>query len=286
MTPVTGSIHGGALVTIKGNGFGPATQISFGDYLCSIEEVTVNNIKCRTTKKSGSSRKKRSDNDLQTIKLTNNGVVFSDASVSYTFAVSATPTVSSVTPDNGEGGSIKITGSGFGIDQANLIVKVGKASCSITSVSNTQIVCTVSAGKAGDQDIIVTRLDQGDSNNNIQYKFSLAISSLSKTEGSIGGGLNLVISGSGFSTDSIVTICDESCKILEASLNKIICQVPAAKNKGSDSSCSVFVTENKMTASSSFNYKLSLTPTLSSSSPARGGTGGGTLITIVGTGFP
>ena len=255
--------------------------------MCEIDGVTVNTIKCRTTtQKSESSRKKRSDNDLQGIKITNNGVIFSNTSIGYTYAVSATPIVESVTPDNGVGGSITIAGNLFGDNQANLVVMVGNSSCSISSVLNTKIVCSVSAGKAGHQNIIVKRLGQGDSNNNIQYKFSLAVSSLSKSEGSIGGGLSLAISGSGFSNSSTVTICDVDCRILEASLSKIICQVPPAVEKKSDSACSVVVKESQMNAEATFKYKLGLTPTLTSSSPARGGTGGGTLITIIGTGFP
>lgn len=55
---------------------------------------------------------------------------------------------------------------------------------------------------------------------------------------------------------------------------------------GQDSTCVVSVSENSMTATSEFTYRVSLTPRLTSVSPLRGGTGGGTLLTIVGTGFP
>jgi hypothetical protein len=46
------------------------------------------------------------------------------------------------------------------------------------------------------------------------------------------------------------------------------------------------ILENGITVTSTFEYKASLTPTITSSSPLRGGTGGGTLLTITGSGFP
>jgi hypothetical protein len=46
------------------------------------------------------------------------------------------------------------------------------------------------------------------------------------------------------------------------------------------------ILENSLFVTSSFDYKSSVTPSITSSSPLRGGTGGGTLVTITGTGFP
>lgn len=56
----------------------------------------------------------------------------------------------------------------------------------------------------------------------------------------------------------------------------------------SDTSCTVTVSVNTLSASSSqkFTYKASLSPIAYSVSPIRGGTGGGTLLTITGSKFP
>ena len=43
--------------------------------------------------------------------------------------------------------------------------------------------------------------------------------------GSTAGGLNLNISGQGFSASSSVKICDKECKIIQADYAKIICLV-------------------------------------------------------------
>ena len=52
-------------------------------------------------------------------------------------------------------------------------------------------------------------------------------------------------------------------------------------------SCDVVATVNGLTAtlSSAYTYDASLTPSVTGVSPTRGGTGGGTSITVTGTGF-
>lgn len=71
------------------------------------------------------------------------------------------------------------------------------------------------------------------------------------------------------------------------SLDFIIWKVPSAQNKTSDTICTVLVTENGLNdASQQFTYSLASSPVLNSLSPLRGGTGGGTLLTISGTNFP
>ncbi len=61
--------------------------------------------------------------------------------------------------------------------------------------------------------------------------------------------------------------------------------MPKAAYKAADSVCTLTVTENDLTATESFSYSLSLTPKLTSVNPSRGGTGGGTVLTISGQNF-
>ena len=73
------------------------------------------------------------------------------------------------------------------------------------------------------------------------------------------------------------------------SLNlKIYFKTSASSTPLVDSTCDVSVTVNSIvkTLSSAFTYKAALTPTVTSVSPTRGGTGGGTMLTLTGTGFP
>ncbi len=122
--------------------------------------------------------------------------------------------------------------------------------------------------------------------NSQTFTYNLAVTSLSETQGSVGGGLSLVINGQGFTNNSQVTICGLSCKLMENSFTTLTCLVPPATNQTSDSTCSVQVDENSLTATSTFTYSLLLTPRLASVNPLRGGTGGGTRLTIAGNNFP
>ena len=54
-----------------------------------------------------------------------------------------------------------------------------------------------------------------------------------------------------------------------------------------DASCDVVASVANLlsTSAGAFTYKASITPTISNVNPRRGGTGGGTRVTITGTGF-
>ena len=62
--------------------------------------------------------------------------------------------------------------------------------------------------------------------------------------------------------------------------------MPVSSNLNSDSSCDLVISENNINETRSFNYVRSITPQLTSSLPLRGGTGGGTVLTINGLNFP
>jgi len=44
--PSSGSIYGGQMVTISGNGFSDKTTVSFGSSMCKIIEYSINQLKC------------------------------------------------------------------------------------------------------------------------------------------------------------------------------------------------------------------------------------------------
>ena len=84
----------------------------------------------------------------------------------------------------------------------------------ITSITDTQIICTLSTGSAGVWPVIVNSPILGSSNFNIQYTYLLNVTSLSHTSGSLGGLLPLTIIGNGFSNATQVTICGQICPVI------------------------------------------------------------------------
>ena len=204
----------------------------------------------------------------------------------FVYSTSGTPAVTSITPSSGSGGTITLAGSNFGTNSAEVIVRVGKTQCIITTVTDSEIVCELMAGPAGSHNVYLNINGVGDSNSDVEYTYALSLSGLSTSEGSMGGGLGLVLTGSGFSNSSTVTICGKACVLKDSTLTSLTCTVPKADVTDADSTCDVVLSENGQTETSSFTYRLALTPTVTGVSPFRGGTGGGTLLTITGTGFP
>ena len=48
ITPNTGSVNGGTILTINGNGFDKNTQVSIDSVKCNIISIKINELKCIT----------------------------------------------------------------------------------------------------------------------------------------------------------------------------------------------------------------------------------------------
>ena len=44
--PASGSIYGGTLITVQGNGFDKTTIVKLGSVLCTIKSVSINTLAC------------------------------------------------------------------------------------------------------------------------------------------------------------------------------------------------------------------------------------------------
>ena len=66
-------------------------------------------------------RRRRSVSNVgQVINLNSYGSVFSSSDIVFTYSTSATPEITSASPNSGEGGSITLAGTGFGTNQGKL----------------------------------------------------------------------------------------------------------------------------------------------------------------------
>merc|ERR1719431_993384 len=135
---------------------------------------------------------------------------------------------------------------------------------------------------------VVGEMEDGVSNNDVTYTSELSASSISPTTGSFGGGSLITITGTGFDTnvDPTVIVCTDECTIQSVTDYEITCLAPANAGSGTES-CDVTVSQvsGASVLAGSFTYDDALTPQVTGVSPQRGGTGGGTSITITGTGF-
>ena len=64
-----------------------------------------------------------------------------------------------------------------------MVVSIGKTFCTVSSVTDTQISCTLGENSAGSYPVVVQLSGEGNSNNDIKFTYDLAITQLSRTQG-------------------------------------------------------------------------------------------------------
>ncbi|XP_076825620.1 fibrocystin-L-like isoform X2 [Clavelina lepadiformis] len=287
LTPETGSVNGGTTLTITGNGFvKDDVTVQVGGVSCVITDVTLSKITCTTGARVTSA---------VTVEVVSNGVTY--PTVSYEYSNAATPTIANVSPATGAGGdSITLSGTQLGNVVDDVSVTVGGIECSVTSAGDTSLECTLGDREGGHAiiEVIVTSLGLATASESILFRYNLHVHDFSPTTGSYGGSQLVTIDGAGFSNHTIVHICDLPCTLESSSTTQITCRTsanPDYVDSSSSTTCEVKVTneaqmdDSAITAGSNYTYSGAQTPTITGVTPGRGGTGGGTEITITGSGF-
>jgi len=276
--PNSGSIYGGALVTIIGNGFDADTEIFIGNHSCVKVITNSGSIQCRT---GDSSISFAGTSLLQTIELKSNDSIYS-SSVGYRYSQLLTPILKGATLELSK---LILNGSSFGNSTSDINVNIGSYNCSVQTVTDTEVVCEASQSLiAGVKSVRLYRAGVGYSNSDVNLTVPLVVYSLSSNEGSIGGGKWLKINGSGLSNETRVKICGKDCLAGTFSSGILECLVPSSNITNVDTDCVVAVGEDNLNVGD-FTYRVSLTPRVISVEPGRGGTGGGTLLKINGSSF-
>ena len=290
VSPSRGSVHGGTDISISGLGFDPGrVSVLIDGKQCSLKSVTYTSVVCTTPAGTGT----------KNVVVKSGSVTFPMTST-FTYDASVTPTVSSLLVSTGKGGeTITITGSNLtpgssskrrrrSVSSSSVVVTVGDASCAVTSSSGSSISCTLAPHPAGSVPIKVSVDEKGLSNSDTMFNYTLGLTSVAPNESGFGGGRNVTLTGHGYSASDSVLICNQPCKVSSVNDTQITCESPYY-NPGSFSSdhvCSVEVRSSSgltQSLANSYTYRASLTSTITSVSPARGGTGGGVRVTISGT---
>ncbi|XP_066271366.1 fibrocystin-L-like [Branchiostoma lanceolatum] len=281
VTPSEGSINGGNTVTITGNGFVAGNSVVLiGGEPCEISEIRRLQIDCVAP---------AGVEGEASLSVTSDGVTYPGQQ--YSYSAGQTAEADSLSPSKGKTGDIvTITGSGFGDVADDVTVTINDTDCSITTLTSTQIECTVGHHSAGIFGVEVFVAGRGLATSSLVFEYELSVTSVSPTEGSFGGGQVLTIDGTGFDSEvTSVTVCDQTCEpTAPPQPSQLTCEVPANEALSSGTlACDVTVSvgAESVQQDAAFTYRSSLTPTITEVSPRRGGTAGGTTVTITGTGF-
>lgn len=281
ISPTTGSIGGGTIVTINGTGFTGATAVSFGGTPATT--FTVNSdIKITATAPAHAA-------GTISIAVTTPAGTSPDTSADNFVYGTVAPSVTSVSPTGGPivGGNT-VTVNGSGLTGATLVTFGGTAGTGINVVNDSQLTVVAPAHVAGTVDVIVTT-PSGTSTNttadNYLYGAALpTITSVAPSSGPLTGGNVVTITGTGLTGATSVTFGGTpGTTITVASDTSLTVVAPAHVAGLVDVVVTTPVGSNTNTTSD--NYTYSNAPFITDISPAAGPIAGGTIVTITGVGF-
>ncbi|XP_053372850.1 fibrocystin-L-like [Mercenaria mercenaria] len=270
--PTSGSIYGGTIITIKGNGFVlNESNVKVGSVLCDVETISISEILCVTRSHQAGS-----------VSITISSGRFSTSYNSYRYSPDSTPNIATIDRKSGFPGET-LTIYGTKLSSNSVKVFLGQSKCDIITGNDTTIVCTIGDHSTGQVPVKVFVSSLGASNTNVFFEYGLSISTLDPIHGSTAGGQKVVLTGNGFDKAAQVTICGQVCTMIDVTFSSYICETIAHNDGVCDVVVSLNGLQRKLT--NSYTYNSTLTPSLFDVSPKRGGTGGGTKLTITGSGF-
>ncbi len=271
LSPTIGPAGGGTLVTITGTGFTGATVVDFGTApATSLTFVSDTSLKVVSPAGAGT---------VDVTVTTPGGTSATSPADLFTYA----PTVSGLSPMAGPvvGGTlVTITGTGF--TDATAVNFGTTLATNLTVVSDTTITADSPAGTGTVNVTVTTPAGTSTASSADRFTYGLAVSSLNPTAGPVGGGTLVTITGSGFTGATAVdfgtTPAMSFTVVSDTTIN-------AASPAGTPGTVNVTVTTPAGTSPTSSADLFTYGVTVSRVSPASGPPGGGTLVTITGTGF-
>jgi hypothetical protein len=195
----------------------------------------------------------------------------------------------SISPPSGplDGGvSVKVTGSGFS-SGGPLWVVFGQQRVSATVTSDSELVCLSPAALEGSV-VVTVQADDGEAlGGSLSYLYaeSVIVTGVSPYTGSTSGGSTVVVHGLSFvGTPSLKCFFDSVFTPASfVSKSRVECMVPPSESAGAVAVGVSLDGMTKSTTSATFTY---MAPTVVSSlSPSSGSVGGGTNVTLTGSGF-
>jgi hypothetical protein len=280
VSPPLGALAGGTKVTVTGTGFCPNPVVAFGGTAATNVVVNVAGTTLTCTAPAGAV------GPVDVVVSTAGGPSATSSADLFTYV--ASPVVQSVSPPAGPlagGTSVTITGSGFGSVSGVSFGGTMAASFVVNGVGS--ITAVSPAGTAGTVDVTVTTpggTSAATSSDNFTYDAVPSVSTISPSAGPLAGGTTVTVTGTGFVAGATV---DFGSVVSPLVLVSSATSLTATSPPGSRGTVDVTVTTPGGTSgiSPADQFAYQSAPTVTAISPQAGPVGGGTAITISGTGF-
>lgn len=275
LNPAIGPIAGGTSVTITGVGFTGATSVTFGGDSAVFSFTNDTTIVATAPAHSAGT--------VDVVVTTPLGPSDNTTADDYTYT--AAPVVTGLSPTSGPtagGTSVTITGVSF---TGATGVTFGGTPAVFSFINDTTITATTPAHAAGTVDVFVTT-PLGTSANTTADNFTyqdLAVTSISPTSGPIAGGTVVTITGTGFTGATSVTFGGTPAVFTFVNATTITATSPAHAAGTVDVLVTTPAGTSANTTADNFTYTSG--PTVTSITPKAGPVGGGTVVTITGSGF-
>ena len=258
-------------------------NVTIGGVICHVTSASLTTIKCTAGQSIGGFHE-------VVVKIANKGFA-KPASGKVTFVYQVM--VSSIQPARGSSGGgtlVAIKGNGFGVTSNGTHVTIGGSICDVINSSLTELSCVTSSHAPSNASVdVMVGSEVGSLSNAFVYDAVMtpSVSSLSIPEGSVSGGEQLVIQGSGFGLlNATVKIGPNPCKVTLHYDVLIKCTTPA--NAPGIYDVLVYIDGKGYAVDArlgskppQFKYVLEM----SDISPRYGSIFGGTVVTVTGRGF-
>ncbi len=280
MNPANGPAAGGTAVAITGANFTDATVVTIGGLAAAFTVVNDTTITATAPAHAAGV--------VDVTVTTSNGTGV--GSGLFTYLAPPPPTVDAISPTSGStaGGTvITITGANF--TGATAVTVGGIAVATFTVASDTTITATTPAHAAGAVDVAVTTPNGPGTGTGLFTYFAPppgpTVSAIDPASGPAAGGTAVTITGTNFTGASAVTIGGVAATAFAVASDTTITATTPAHAAGAVD-VAVTTPNGADTGTGLFTYLAPPPgPTIASVNPGNGPIGGGTVITIVGTGF-
>ncbi|PBC69736.1 IPT/TIG domain-containing protein [Streptomyces sp. TLI_235] len=266
LTPIQGTTGGGTIVTLTGTNLTGASAVTFGSTPATSYTV-VSPSQITATAPPGPAGPVQTT--VTTAGGTSNGLAF--------FLLNA-PTLTAVTPSQGPGGSVVLTGTN--LLAASGVSFGGTPAVSFSVISSTQISALAPTGSGT---VAITVTTPGGTSNGVPFTYvpSPSLNAVTPIQGPTAGGAQVTLTGTNLTSVTAVafgTSPATSFTVVSAT------QITAVAPPGTAGPVQVSVTSPGGT-SGGLAYYYTSAPTLTSVTPSQGPTAGGTAVTLAGTNF-